>query len=161
MIRVLFVCLGNICRSPTAHAVFAGQVRRAGLDHLIEIDSAGTSSCHQGEAPDLRAQQVGAARGYDLSTLCSRPVVADDYRRFDYLLAMDQSNLAVLEQQAPDACQAEIGLFLDYSETGEQEVPDPYYGGAAGFDRVLDLVEEGGQALLDYLISTHGLCPND
>lgn len=157
MIRVLFVCLGNICRSPTAHGVFVEQVRRAGLSHLIEVDSAGTSSAHQGEGADPRTQSAAKVRGYDLSSLHSRPLSSGDFDQFDYLLAMDLSNLALMQQMAPANHPSCVRLFLDYADSELNEVPDPYYGGAKGFDQVLDLVEQGGVALLEHLKTTHRL----
>ena len=150
MHKVLFVCLGNICRSPTAEGVFRAQVEQAGLSHQIEIDSAGTASWHIGKSPDARAQAAAATRGYDLSPLRGRQVAAADFTRFDFVLAMDEENLANLRALCPPEQRHKVRLFLSFSEqwTG-QEVPDPYYGGAEGFDHVLDMVEDAGRGLLD------------
>jgi protein-tyrosine phosphatase len=139
-IRVLMVCLGNICRSPTAEAVLRHQLAAAGLGDRVEIDSAGTGNWHVGLPPDERSQRHGARRGYDLSSLRARQVAEDDFQRFDLILAMDHDNLADLQSLAPAHCRAEVRLFAD------RAVPDPYTGGPAGFERVLDLVEEASAA---------------
>lgn len=147
--RVLFVCLGNICRSPTAHGVFAALVERAGLAASIEVDSCGTGGWHVGEPPDGRATVEAGARGYDLRHLRARQLQADDFHRFDYILAMDASNLADLRAARPTGCSGHLGLFLEFAPgRRETEVPDPYYGGDEGFAHVLDLVEEASQGLL-------------
>lgn len=148
-VKVLFVCMGNICRSPTAEAVFRRYVRDARLDSQITIDSAGTGDWHVGKKPDLRACQAAASRGYDLSALTARQVCADDFQRFDLILAMDQDNLSMLKALQPSYSRAEIDLFLRRYNLGEEGVPDPYYGGDDGFDHVLDLIERGSGALLD------------
>ena len=149
-VNVLFICLGNICRSPTAHGVFAQQVADAGLEHAIRIDSAGTGAWHVGEAPDTRATEAARARGYDLSPLRARQVSPEDFERFDYILAMDRSNLSHLGAMEPRGYAGHLGLFLDFHPRPPlREVPDPYYGGRDGFDEVLDLVEAAGQALLE------------
>lgn len=145
---VLFVCLGNICRSPTAHAVFrqlAGEMRLP-----IEIDSAGTAGYHKGAGPDRRAKAAGVKRGYDFSKLSARPVVADDFEKFDLILAMDKANYSDLMSDCPPEYQHKIQLFLNFAERypDEDEVPDPYYGGAQGFEYVLDLVEDASNGLL-------------
>ena len=145
---VLFVCLGNICRSPTAHGVLEAMVRSAGLQDSIDVDSCGTGAWHAGEAPARRATLAAAVRGYDLSPLRARQVTADDFHRFDYILAMDSSNLSDLKAMCPDHLQQKIGLFLDFGDSSETEVPDPYYGGDDGFEHVLDLVENASRALL-------------
>lgn len=139
-LRVLMVCLGNICRSPTAHAVMMQRLSDAGLEGVIEVDSAGTGDYHIGKAPDPRAQRAGRARGYDLSDLLARQVTHEDFRYFDYLLAMDQSNLEHMRLMAPVGTEDRLHLLLSPLQPG-QEVPDPYYGGERGFDEVLDLVE--------------------
>jgi protein-tyrosine phosphatase len=150
MAAVLFVCLGNICRSPTAHGVFARQVAEAGLADAIRIDSAGTGGWHVGEAPDTRATAAARARGYDLTPLRARQVTAGDFDRFDYILAMDRSNLSHLAAMEPGGYGGRLGLFLDFHPRPPvREVPDPYYGGRDGFEEVLDLIEAAGQALLD------------
>jgi len=146
---VLFVCLGNICRSPTADAVFRAQVARAGLAGRVHIDSCGTAGYHIGEAPDVRATAAAARRGYDLSPLRARQFDPADFGRFDYILAMDESNLAHLEARCPADYRGRLDLFLALAPAlGRREVPDPYYGGERGFEEVLDLVEGAGEALL-------------
>lgn len=147
--KVLFVCMGNICRSPTAEAVFRQYVRDAGLASRVTIDSAGTGDWHVGKNPDLRACQSAASRGYDLSALTARQVRVDDFQRFDLILAMDQDNLHRLKTLRPTSCRAELDLFLRRYGLGKGAVPDPYYGGDDGFDQVLDLIEQGSDALLD------------
>lgn len=154
---VLFVCLGNICRSPTAHGVFESRVLAAGLADRIRVDSAGTGAWHVGSPPDRRSREVAVARGYDLSHLRARQVCAEDFSRFHYLLAMDRDNLAALEAMAPPGFAGELGLFLDYAPAAPvAEVPDPYYGGAEGFARVFDLVELASDGLLEHLRRTDG-----
>lgn len=149
-IRVLFVCMGNICRSPTAHGVFQAQVRTAGLERWIDIDSAGTHGFHAGLPPDRRAIRAAAERGYDLSDLRARQVEAADLERFHYVLAMDHANLQILEGLGGGAGAARPALLLDFAgHPRGREVPDPYYGTANGFDEVLDLVEEGCAGLLE------------
>lgn len=139
---VLFVCHGNICRSPTAEGVMRVRAARAGLGERLLIDSAGTSACHAGEAPDRRAQRVAGQRGYDLSALRARQVCAEDFVRFDLILAADRDNLAALRARCPAEQAHKLALMLDVLPTSrEREVPDPYYGGATGFDHVLDLLE--------------------
>mgnify|MGYP000556093350 CR=1 FL=1 len=148
-IKVLFVCMGNICRSPTAQGVFAEMVRREGLAHLIHIDSAGTHAYHVGEPPDTRAQAAAANRGIDLSDQRARRVHAQDFDAFDYVLPMDSSNYEDLEGIRPSSATAILRRFLDYApHVHEQDVPDPYYGGPRGFERVLDLIEAGSEGLL-------------
>jgi protein-tyrosine phosphatase len=150
---VLFVCLGNICRSPTAHGVFAHKIVARRLQDRLHVDSAGTGDWHAGEPPDARTVRAAAARGYDLSELRARQVVADDFRRFDYILAMDRANLADLQRMRPADHRGELGLFLRYAGRGDViEVPDPYYGGERGFEEVLDLVEEAAEGLLAHLL---------
>ena len=151
-VAVLFVCMGNICRSPTAEAVFRHYVENAGLSESIRIDSAGTHDYHIGHAPDLRSQQAAGQRGYDMSSLRGRQVASPDFEKFDYVLAMDKANLAILQYLAPRGCKKQLGLFLDYARHhNEREVPDPYYGGAQGFERVLDMVEDAAQGLLQHI----------
>lgn len=151
--KVLFVCLGNICRSPTAEAVFRAQVAAAGLDHVIEIDSAGTASWHHGKAPDPRSIAFGASRGYDLAPLRARQVRLQDFTDFDLILAMDAQNLADLEALKPAAFRGHLGLFLDYAaDLGVREVPDPYYGGDSGFHQVIDYIEQASAGLLNALL---------
>jgi len=149
MVRVLFVCLGNICRSPTAEGVFRHVVREAGLLEHIEIDSAGTHAYHIGEPPDARAQAAARRRGIDLSALRGRRAEATDIERFDYVLAMDAENYENLLAICPLGLEHKVRLFLEFApERPEREVPDPYFGGDAGFDRVLDMIEEAAQGLL-------------
>ncbi|MBL35467.1 MAG: phosphotyrosine protein phosphatase [Oceanospirillaceae bacterium] len=149
MIRVLFVCLGNICRSPTAHGVMLKKVEALGLSGEIQVDSAGTAAYHVGEKPDARATQTAAKRGYDLSTLRARQAVAEDFGTFDYVLAMDNENLANLQAICSPGSQTQPQLFLSFARRfRESEVPDPYYGGASGFEHVLDLVEDACDGLL-------------
>ncbi len=150
--KVLFVCMGNICRSPTAEAVFRHYVGEAGLDGQIQIDSAGTHDYHIGEPPDPRTQQAAMQRGYDMSALRGRQVEAADFKRFDYVLAMDNANLAILRRLRPNDARSHLGLFLEFAARHEQrEVPDPYYGGEEGFERVLDMVEDAAQGLLEQI----------
>lgn len=149
MIKVLFVCLGNICRSPTAHAVFEALVKREGLQEQIEVDSAGTGDWHIGHPPDKRAAAAAARRGFDMSALRARQFSAVDFSHFDYILAMDEKNLADIQALAPVSHRATVKLFLEYtSHFSEREVPDPYYGGDAGFEHVLDMIEDASQGLL-------------
>lgn len=154
--KVLFVCMGNICRSPTAEAVFRHYVEEAGLSDQIVIDSAGTHDYHIGAPPDLRTQRAAQQRGYDMSALRGRQVNAGDFMRFDYVLAMDQANLAILRRLAPPDSDTQAQLFLEYAHHHvEREVPDPYYGGAEGFERVLDMVEDAAQGLLQQIRQRH------
>lgn len=154
--RVLFVCMGNICRSPTAEGVFRGMVEQQGLGEKIIIDSAGTHDYHIGDAPDARAQAAAARRGYDLSGLRARQIVPDDFSTFDYVLAMDEANLGLLQQQCPEHRRDRLKLFLEFADDGAlREVPDPYYGGAPGFELVLDLVENAGRGLLREIIKNN------
>ncbi len=141
--------MGNICRSPTAEAVFRHQVEQAGLTEHFYIDSAGTHDYHIGDPPDARTQRAAKLRGYDMSTLRGRQIEAVDFMRFDYVLAMDAANLDILRRLRPNDAQSHLGLFLEFAERhSEREVPDPYYGGADGFERVLDLVEDAAGGLL-------------
>ena len=149
-LRVLMVCTGNICRSPTAEGVLRARLARAGLAGRVHVDSAGTQGYHTGEGPDPRAVKAAAARGYDLSPLRARPVLPTDFHRFDWLLAMDEDHLAWLQRKAPPGSRARIELLMSHGRryAAERNVPDPYYGAAAGFERVLDLVEDGCDGLL-------------
>lgn len=146
--RVLFVCLGNICRSPTAEAVFRQRLQQAGLVERVEVDSAGTGDWHVGKAPDSRTQQAARQRGYDLSGLRGRQVSAEDFARFDLVLAMDAANLRDLQRMRPPHARGELDLYLRRFGLAEDEVPDPYYGGSEGFEQVLDLLEQASEALL-------------
>ena len=149
--RVLMVCMGNICRSPMAEGVLREIAVRRGLDHRLEIDSAGTHAYHEGEAPDSRSVRAAAARGYDLSALRARCVSPEDFEYFDWILAMDRQNLANLERRCPIHLRIKLRLFLSFAESrmDGSEVPDPYYGGADGFVRVLALCEKGALGFLD------------
>ncbi|MEH6447217.1 MAG: low molecular weight protein-tyrosine-phosphatase [Oleispira sp.] len=160
MIKVLFVCLGNICRSPTAHGVLERKLAMAGLSDVVEVDSAGTAAWHVGKQPDLRSQQAARKRDYDLSHLRARQAVAEDFLEFDYVLAMDAENLENLKAIVPvdsvGNIKAQPELFLAaYSASVSAsttialtEVPDPYYGGEGGFEAVLDMVEEACDQLI-------------
>lgn len=155
-IGVLFVCMGNICRSPTAEGVFRQLVARHNLGELIRCDSAGTHDYHIGNPPDERAQQHALSRGYDLSTLRARQVTKSDFAEFDYVLAMDRANLLALQRRCPDRHLQRVQLFLTYaSGLSDKEVPDPYYGGEQGFETVLDMVENAAAGLLRHIRSTH------
>lgn len=148
---VLFVCMGNICRSPTAEGVFRHHVDAAGLADHIEIDSAGTHAYHVGEPADQRARAAAERRGMSLEGIVARRVHSDDFERFDHIIAMDEENLARLADEASPEHRHKLRLFLEFAATEEREVPDPYYGGAAGFERVLDLVDEASRGLLETL----------
>ena len=146
---VLFVCMGNICRSPTAEAVFRAALAQVGLDAEIRADSAGVGDWHVGQPPDRRAIQAAQKRGYDLSKLRARQVTSADFSRFGWILAMDLANLHALEALRPASYAGHLGLLLDLApQAGLREVPDPYYGGSDGFERVLDLVEMASAELL-------------
>lgn len=146
---VLFVCLGNICRSPTAHGVFLAKVAEQGLSGKISVDSAGTADWHVGRSPDPRAIGEAATRGYDLSELLGRQAEESDFDRFDYILAMDEENLSGLQGLCPPAYQGHLGLMLEFApEQSLIAVPDPYYGGDEGFGEVMDLLEEACDGLL-------------
>lgn len=148
-LAILFVCTGNICRSPTAEGVMSHVVQKAGLSQEIQVDSAGTIDFHSGEAPDPRAVIHAQKKGYDLSSLCARQIQSEDFDVFDLILAMDCSHLAVLHRLCPDDSRHKVHLFLEYAGiTNPSEVPDPYYGDAADFDHALSLVEAGCEALL-------------
>jgi len=154
-LRILFVCMGNICRSPTAEGILRAKLDAAGLTEVVELDSAGTGDWHVGKAPDPRAIQAAAGRGYAIGDLRARQVAEDDFQRFDLILAMDQDNLAWLEQLRLDEG-AVPELFLARQGLAVDEVPDPYYGGAAGFERVLDLLESACDGLVAEVAARHG-----
>jgi protein-tyrosine phosphatase len=146
--QILFVCLGNICRSPTVEGVARALAAREAPELALQFDSAGTADYHIGHPPDARSVSAGLARGYDLSSLRARQLLADDFRRFDLLLAMDEENLAHMRRLAPQGLADRAQLFLSFApQTGYRSVPDPYYGGPAGFDTVLDLAEHGVRGL--------------
>lgn len=144
--------MGNICRSPTAEGVFRHYVREAGLEADIRTDSAGTHAYHVGEPADRRAQDAASRRGISLDGIRARRISADDFLIFDYILAMDEDNLMILRDQAPEGRGSKVRLFLEFAQSAQaSEVPDPYYGGPAGFERVLDLVEDASRGLLETL----------
>jgi protein-tyrosine phosphatase len=147
--RILFVCMGNICRSPTAEGVFREYFRTHATDLDIEVDSAGTHDYHVGEPPDPRTLRAAAQRGLDLAALRARQVEAVDFERFDLILAMDRLNYVELLDRSPAQFHARIHLLLEFAGgAGREDVPDPYYGGAKGFDEVLDLLEEAAAGVL-------------
>lgn len=154
-ISILFVCMGNICRSPTAEGVFRHRVSKAGFADQIGTDSAGTHAYHVGEPADRRARAAANRRGVSLDDIRARRVSDEDFEHFDYVIAMDRDNLAILVDQASPEHHEKIRLFLEFSDGHEDEVPDPYYGGTAGFERVLDLVEDASEGLLAVLREKH------
>lgn len=156
-IKVLMVCLGNICRSPTAEVVFREKVATANLSHCIEVDSAGTGSWHMGEPPDQRSLQAASKRNYDMSSLRGRQVSASDIAEYDYIYAMDRQNLHDLLAMSDPEHQQKISLFLHHGNSDVDEVPDPYYAGGDGFELVLDLVEEASANLVRTLAARHQL----
>jgi protein-tyrosine phosphatase len=152
MIKVLFVCMGNICRSPTAEGVFRQFLRQQGLDGRVEVDSAGTHGYHVGELPDPRTQRAAAARGYDLSNIRARKVAPEDLEYFDLVLAMDQNNMEVLRRMCPPELANRLQLFMNYAKNfDDDEVPDPFYGLGHGFDLVIDMVEDASSGLIEAL----------
>lgn len=147
--KVLFVCLGNICRSPTAEGAFRDLLRKTAPGLAIEIDSAGTAGYHIGAAPDPRSQSAALRRGIDISDLRARQISRNDFTTFDLILAMDHDNLRDLEAKCPRHARAKLRLFLDYApQTGRTEIPDPYYGGEADFELVLDLCAAAARGLI-------------
>jgi low molecular weight protein-tyrosine phosphatase len=156
--RILFVCLGNICRSPMAEGVFRRVAEEEGLIDRFEIDSAGLGDWHIGQAPDHRAQKAARSRGVDISDQSARQVVDEDFERFDLLLVMDRSNYAELKARAPHEARAKIRPFLDFApHVGTSDVPDPFFGGAEGFDHALDLIEAASRGLLASLTAEDGV----
>ena len=154
-VGVLFVCLGNICRSPTAQGLFEDLARRENLHRWLRVDSAGIGDWHVGEPPDARARRTALRRGIDLERQRARQVADADFETFDYILAMDHANLASLRRRSPPRHRPKIRLFMEYSRAfSADEVPDPYYGGPAGFDRVLDMLEDACDGLLAEIRST-------
>ena len=155
MVAILFVCLGNICRSPTAEGVFRSLCRSKGLSEQVYVDSAGTGGWHVGNPADPRAVAAAAGRGIDLSPLRARQVEAVDFRRFNYVLAMDSSNFQDLSALQPGDGSAQLSRLLSWAgPNAPVDVPDPYYGGDDGFEQVLDLIEEASQGFLAHLIAT-------
>ena len=149
---ILFVCMGNICRSPTADGVFRQKVRDHNLGHAVHVDSAGTHNYHPGSPPDARSQAAAARRGYDLSALRARQVVAADYATFDLILAMDWDNLALLQDACPPEHQHKLRRLTEFCQQHDSPVvPDPYYGGERGFEQVLDLVEDACEGLIRHV----------
>jgi protein-tyrosine phosphatase len=154
MVKVLFVCLGNICRSPSAEGVFRKLLISRGLEQQVHIDSAGTHAYHVGEPPDARAQQAAARRGVDLADLRGRQVTVEDFTTYDYVLAMDRENLHNLERICPMDASHKLRLFMDFAHNwSNEEVPDPYFGGKRGFEQVLDMIEDAAEGLLAELLS--------
>ncbi len=154
-VAICFVCLGNICRSPSAEGVMREQVRAAGLAGAITIDSAGTGDWHIGEPPDTRAQQAARSRGYDLSALRARQIESGDFERFDLVLAMDAANLAELRKRCPARHHGKLRLLAEFgSDAAVREIADPYFGGAQGFEQVLDQCEDACRGLLTRLTGT-------
>ncbi|MGE5547400.1 MAG: low molecular weight protein-tyrosine-phosphatase [Solirubrobacterales bacterium] len=157
MIKVLFVCTGNICRSPTAEGVFRAMVEKAGLQAGIHVDSAGTHGYHVGESPDERSCAAAARRGYDLTAQRARRVKAADFDEFDLVLAMDRGHHQALAAMCPPERRDRLHLFMDFApQFGAKDVPDPYYGGGKGFDLVLDMIEAGSAAILDHIRTRAG-----
>ncbi|MCC7516069.1 MAG: low molecular weight phosphotyrosine protein phosphatase [Pseudomonadales bacterium] len=153
--RVLFVCLGNICRSPTAHGVFEKRVQEAGLADKVLVDSAATAAFHVGSSPDPRSIRAAASRGYDLTPQRARQVTKDDFQVFDLILPMDRINLSNLRAIQPKDFAGHLGLFLDFSKQNQYtQVPDPYNDSAEGFELVLDLVEDAAAGLLRHIVDT-------
>lgn len=152
-VKVLFVCMGNICRSPTAHGVFRNLVDMRGLTHRIDIDSAGTHAYHIGEPPDRRAYHTALERGIDIGDLRARQAQPVDFEVFDYVLAMDRENHSHLTRLCPSGFESRLRLFMEYApDMRVLDVPDPYYGGQRGFEQVYDLIEAAAQGLLDDII---------
>lgn len=157
-VSVLFVCMGNICRSPTAEGVFRHLVREAQLEEHVHTDSAGTHAYHVGNPPDVRAQATAERRGIELHDLRARRVAEEDFDVFDYVLAMDQDNYQILSTICPPGYETRLRMFMEFApHLNIPEVPDPYYGGASGFERVFDMVEEAARGLLDDIRSKHDL----
>lgn len=156
MVRVLFVCMGNFCRSPTAQGVFLRALEQHALTSHVEVESAGTHAYHVGEAPDPRSQAASLRRGIDLSGLRGRRIQPQDFVRCDYILAMDKQNLLALQQMCPPEHAHKLRLLLDFApELGLREVPDPYYGGPKGFEHVMDLIEAACEGLLQHIRRHH------
>ena len=158
--RVLFVCLGNICRSPVAEAVCRHLLIEQGLQKIIDVDSAGTGAWHIGEAPDARIQEAALSKGIDMSRQRARQIYSDDFLQFDFVLAMDRQNLKTLESLQPPGHDATVGMFMNYSGRAHGvDVPDPYYGGSNGFHLVCDMVEEASHGLIAAILESSDLEP--
>ena len=152
-LSVLMVCMGNICRSPTAEAVLRHKLRAAGLEHAVDVDSAGTLAWHSGEPPDARSMAHAKRRGYNLEALRARPVATADFETCDFILAMDWENLGWLEEQCPPQHHSKLGRLTQHARRHQAEVvPDPYQGGPAGFEHVLDLVEDSCDGFVAFLL---------
>jgi protein-tyrosine phosphatase len=152
MVKVLFVCMGNICRSPMAHGIFESRINDAGIGHLVQVDSAGTHAYHVGSPPDERAQRTAMARGIDLSRQRARLLEPEDFESFDFVLVMDEDNLEYALRICPPQYTERVRLLLDFAEgLHDREVPDPYYGGQAGFERVIHMVENAVEGLVEEL----------
>jgi protein-tyrosine phosphatase len=157
---VLFVCMGNICRSPTAHGVFRHKVKAQGMARWVQVDSAGTHNYHPGSSPDQRSQKHAAQRGYDLSDLRARQIKSRDFQRYDLILAMDWDNLALIQAECPDEHQSKLRRLTEFCQTHDNPVvPDPYYGDINGFEKVLDLVEDACEGLIRHVQGLQG-CPD-
>ena len=157
-VSVLFVCMGNICRSPTAEGVFRHLVRQEQLEDRVHTDSAGTHAYHIGNPPDTRALATAERRGIELHDLRARRVLAEDFDLFDYVLAMDRDNYEILSTICPPGYETRLRMFMEFAPHLKiAEVPDPYYGGASGFERVFDMVEEAAKGLLAEIRSSHNL----
>lgn len=155
-IAICFVCMGNICRSPTAEGVFRHKARLAGIEEKLHITSAGTHGYHIGCSPDKRSASVALTRGYNLSTIKSQRVEQKDFQVFDYILPMDKANFSYLKALKPEEAKATLKLFMEFSKKyDEREVPDPYYGGNKGFELVLDMIEDAADGFIEHLIKTH------
>jgi protein-tyrosine phosphatase len=157
MIKVLFICMGNICRSPTAHAVMQHKIDNMGLSNRIEVDSAGTHAYHTNEKSDPRSRAYATSKGIDMEYIRARKVSVNDYDEFDYIVAMDNDNLDLLHYYAPDNFTAKVSLFLAFANrkgVSETVVPDPYYGGDEGFANVFNLVNDGCDALIEHILNT-------
>jgi len=156
-VKVLFVCMGNICRSPTAHGVMQHKVNERGLAEQIIVDSAGTHAYHVGEQSDPRSRAKAADMGIDMEFIRARKISISDHDEFDYILAMDEDNLELINYYAPEGGRARVSLFLEFANNSgnvtERVVPDPYYGGASGFDHVFDLVDRGCDAVIDHILT--------
>lgn len=151
MTRILFVCMGNICRSPTAEGVVRKMLEEVSDELHLEVDSAGTHAYHAGSEPDHRTQAAARRRNLDISAQRARQITREDFEKFDLLLAMDEDNIQILQSRCPPEHRGKLRLFLEYGSLGERNVPDPYYGGEMGFERVLDLVEDAARGLLESL----------